>query len=425
MSQKKLDALKYIFLFLLLQFYIIGFFLRENVAGGAEKDFLNYTWPLIEAFKDQFYNTLKNYRSFGEGSLPLFHITNAFINPFTFSKISFQGSITFISLLSVIFFSQIIRDKFKIRELDSIVYSSIFLILPFFRSSAYWGLTENFGWLFLILSIKYYLKEEKSEKKKTVKHIFFICLFSSLALYIRPYLIFFPIFIILNILKDRNTHFLKYTCLFYFLFSLPGFFLLYLWGFDFTVAGEKVGLIQDYHNPKFILKNTVIFSTIFLFYFLPWEFSSFLKKIEFPKKEKILIFLSILLLLSLLSFLNIFEYLNNIKLGGGAILKINQILFKNQNLFFIFISSIGFALIIDYMKISKKNLILFFSLLIFCFPIYILQEYFEPLVIILLFTLMELRKDSIKLIRDNKTIFIFCSYFVIYFIGSYYYRYLF
>ena len=237
MSQKKLDALKYIFLFLLLQFYIIGFFLRENVAGGAEKDFLNYTWPLIEAFKDQFYNTLKNYRSFGEGSLPLFHITNAFINPFTFSKISFQGSITFISLLSVIFFSQIIRDKFKIRELDSIVYSSIFLILPFFRSSAYWGLTENFGWLFLIISIKYYLKEEKSEKKKTVKHIFFICLFSSLALYIRPYLIFFPIFIILNILKDRNTHFLKYTCLFYFLFSLPGFFLLYLWGFDFTVAG--------------------------------------------------------------------------------------------------------------------------------------------------------------------------------------------
>ena len=178
-------------------------------------------------------------------------------------------------------------------------------------------------------------------------------------------------------------------------------FLLYLWGFDFTVAGEKVGLIQDYHNPKFILKNTVIFSTIFLFYFLPWEFSSFLKKIEFPKKEKILIFLSILLLLSLLSFLNIFEYLNNIKLGGGAILKINQILFKNQNLFFIFISSIGFALIIDYMKISKKNLILFFSLLIFCFPIYILQEYFEPLVIILLFTLMELRKDSIKLIRDK------------------------
>jgi len=59
MSQKKLDALKYIFLFLLLQFYIIGFFLRENVAGGAEKDFLNYTWPIIDAFKNQFYDTLK------------------------------------------------------------------------------------------------------------------------------------------------------------------------------------------------------------------------------------------------------------------------------------------------------------------------------------------------------------------------------
>ena len=424
MSKKNLDSIKYIFLFFLLQFYIVGFFLRENVAGGAEKDFLNYTWPLIEAFKDQFYITLKDFRSFGEGSLPLFHILNAFLNPFTFSKISFQGSITFISLLNVIFFSQIIRDKFQIRKLDSIVYSSIFLILPFFRSSAYWGLTENFGWLFLILSIKYYLKEVKFEKKKSVKHIFLICLFSSLALYIRPYLIFFPIFIILNILKDKNIYFLKYSSFFYFLFSLPGFYLLYLWSFDFTLKGEAVGLVQDYHNPKFILKNTVIFSTIFLFYLLPWEISIFLKKIKFPSKEKILIFLSILLLLSFLSLLDIFQYLNNTKLGGGAILKINQILFKNQNLFFILISSIGFALIIDYIRISKKNLILFFTLLIFCFPIYILQEYFEPLIIILLFTLMDLRSSNIKLLKENKTIFIYCSYFVIYFIGSYYYRYL-
>ena len=111
-------------------------------------------------------------------------------------------------------------------------------------------------------------------------------------------------------------------------------------------------------------------------------------------------------------------------MGGGAILKINQILFKNQNLFFILISSIGFALIIDYIRISKKNLILFFTLLIFCFPIYILQEYFEPLIIILLFTLMDLRSSNIKLLKENKTIFIYCSYFVIYFIGSYYYRYL-
>ena len=67
-----MNNIKYIYLFILLQFYIIGFFLRENVAGGAEKDFLNYTWPLIEGFKVQFYETLKNYGSYGEGSLPLF-----------------------------------------------------------------------------------------------------------------------------------------------------------------------------------------------------------------------------------------------------------------------------------------------------------------------------------------------------------------
>ena len=145
MNENTVKSLKYIYLFSLLQLYLIGFFLRENIAGGAEKDFLTFTWPLIVSFKENFLITIKNYYSFGEGSAPLFHILNAYLNPFTFSQFAFQGSITLLSLLNVIFFSDIIAEKFKFSKLDSFVYSSIFLILPFFRSSAYWGLTENLG----------------------------------------------------------------------------------------------------------------------------------------------------------------------------------------------------------------------------------------------------------------------------------------
>ena len=57
MTEKKIIFIKYFFLFLIFQSYLIGFFLRENIAGGAEKDFLMFTWPGIQAFKENFSNS--------------------------------------------------------------------------------------------------------------------------------------------------------------------------------------------------------------------------------------------------------------------------------------------------------------------------------------------------------------------------------
>ena len=103
-SKKFSNDLKIFFLFLIFLSYFIGFFLRENIAGGAENDFLDFTWPAILAFKDSFYSTLLNYGKFGEGSLPLFHIINAYLNPFTQNQYLFQTSITLLSLLNLVFF---------------------------------------------------------------------------------------------------------------------------------------------------------------------------------------------------------------------------------------------------------------------------------------------------------------------------------
>lgn len=110
----KIHTVKYFFLALFLLSYIVGFFFRENIAGGAEADFLNFTWSLISAFKNDFFHTIKNYGSFGEGNLPLFHILNAYLNPLTFNEFYFQGSITIISVINVIIFAQIIEKKSNI-----------------------------------------------------------------------------------------------------------------------------------------------------------------------------------------------------------------------------------------------------------------------------------------------------------------------
>lgn len=415
---RKYISLENFFLLFFSTSYVLGFLFRENIAGGAEDDFLNFTWPVITSFKQDFLFTIKNYGSFGEGSFPLFHIINAYLNPFSFNQIYFQASIAVISVLNVIVFSQIIETKFKLKKIDAILYSSIFLILPFFRSSAFWGITENFGWLFLLLSIKYYYLTNQKNKNKDIKFIFLTCLFSSMALYIRPYLIFFPIFIVLKSLIFKELRLFKFFVLFYLIFSIPGLQLMYVWEGIFKI-GDDINLMQDYHNPKFILKNLPIFFSLFLFYILPLELS---QKFNSNKKN-IIYFIIIFSILLIFYYLGYLDYLKSIEIGGGIFLKLNNILFKDNLIFFLAVSSLGILKIFKYYGLGKKNTILFACLLIFCFPKIILQEYFEPLFLIVLFSLIDLKKNQSELFNQKNTILIFCSYFTIYYIGSFLYRY--
>ena len=417
---KNISYFKILILILIFLLYANGFYLRENIAGGAESDFNNFTWKGIQAFKTNFLHTIVNYGAIGEGSLPMFHIINAYLNPFAFNPYIFQLSISIVSLFNVLFFSKILRQKYDLSILDSYLYSSIFLILPFFRSSAFWGLTENLGWLFLILSIKFF---QEIHKKK--RNVFLVCLFSSLALYTRPYLIFFPIFFIISSLFERKYETFKISLTYYFLFSIPGLFLLYLWGGSvyLGIGEQKVNFILEYHHPKFILKNLIISASIFFLYFAPYFVSKFIKEKNLPNIKKVRICIIGLLFLFLLNYLNIFEYLNSYTLGGGAFLKISQIIFKN-NYLFIFVAFLGIISLIQFAKISKKNLILILAItFIYCTARYMYQEYFEPLLLIVLLSLLDLGNKSSDLFKENKTIFIFISYFFLYFISSYYYRY--
>ena len=418
-KEKNYIYLKSSLIFLILFSYFFGFYLRENIAGGAEADFNNFTWKGILSFKNNFLDVLYNYGKIGEGSLPLFHILNAYFNPFTYNKESFQLSISFLSLLNVIFFSQILRQKYKIKILDSYLYSSIFLILPFFRSSAFWGLTENLGWLFLILTIKYYLVVEKNKI-----NIFLVCLFSSLALYTRPFLVFFPIFFIINLFFKKDYLILKNSIFYYGIFAIPGLILLYIWGGSvYLGSGEDKVNILEHFQPKFIIKNLVIFSSIFLFYLLPFHLVSFSTEKKIDKNKKIY-YLIILIFLLILYYLNVFDYLKDNILGGGVFLKISQLFFNDNNFLFIIIAFFGIISIIYFLEISKKNFILIFCILIiYCTAKNLYQEYFEPLLLIALLSLFDLKNPNIKVLKDNKTVLKFLFYFSIYFFSSYYYRY--
>ena len=57
-EKKNIYYLKILIFFLILVSYFYGFYIKENIAGGAEADFRNLTWKGILSFKNNFIGTI-------------------------------------------------------------------------------------------------------------------------------------------------------------------------------------------------------------------------------------------------------------------------------------------------------------------------------------------------------------------------------
>ena len=148
--------LKLFVIFLISVSFFLGYFLRENAAGGGP-EFYELSWPIIQSFKEDFLFSIKNYGSFHDYTIPFSHILNAYINPFSNDIENFQLSITIISFAIFLIFALVFKNIFKhINFVDILLASSVILLLPMFRTSAFWGKNENFGWLFFILALYLY-----------------------------------------------------------------------------------------------------------------------------------------------------------------------------------------------------------------------------------------------------------------------------
>ena len=145
--------------------FFLGYFFRENAVGGGA-EFYAMEWPIIQSFKKDFLFTIKNYASFGDGTIPFSHIINAYLNPFSAVTENFQLSTTIISFVIFSIFALILKKTFThVNFIDILLTSSVLLLLPFFRTSAFWGKNENYGWLFFILAL-YFFSEIKKDISK-------------------------------------------------------------------------------------------------------------------------------------------------------------------------------------------------------------------------------------------------------------------
>jgi len=431
MNLNKEVLLKFIIVFLISVSFFLGYFLRENAAGGG-LEFYNLSWPIIQSFKSDFLFTINNYGSFGDGTIPFSHIINAYLNPFSDIDAHFQLSITVISFVIFFIFALILNKIFSdIKFIDILLTSSAILLLPMFRTSAFWGKNENYGWLFFMLALYFFFEIKKNITKvpenKDLLNVVLFCFTSACALYARQMLIFLPVSYLLYLFfYNANKKIIITAIVAFGIFAIPGFLLIWIWGDIYDtkyLASDQV--YGHWFHPKYILFNIPILLSFFGFYLLPILMIEFLNSgfNDFSNKYFKSFFFAIITL-TILSQVNLLDYLGNYTLSGGAILKVNYLIQKNNFFLLLVFSAIGFSILMRFFKEDiKNNAIVLVPLFIpYCLPQLLYQEYVEPLILIIFF--LALKTDLHKIYFKNVSLsnFVFLSYFVVYLIGSIYFK---
>ena len=426
--------LKFIVVCLISVSFFLGYFLRENSVGGGT-EFYELSWPIIQSFKKDFLFTINNYATFGDGTIPFSHIINAYLNPFSDIDTNFQLSVTVISFVIFLIFALILKKNFSdIKFIDILLTSSVILLLPMFRTSAFWGKNENYGWLFFILALYFFFEIKKSIPKipnnRDILNVIFFCLISACALYARQSLVFLPISYLLYLFFNNANKKIVITSIISFaILAIPGLLLILVWrdiyGTQNTQILLPIGFNETWLHPKYILINIPILLSFFGFYLLPILMIEFLNsgfKDFFNKYFKSFIFALIIFIF--LSQMNILNYLGNYDLGGGAILKLNYLIQKNNFLLLLVFSSLGFSILVRFFKEDMRNnmIIILPMLIIYGFTHKLYQEYAEPLILIMFFLALNTNLHKMYFKNISLSLIIFLSYFTIYLIGSIYFK---
>ena len=410
----------------------IGFGYGENSAGGGT--FLGdfpLMWKNLQTFLNNDLATAIDFTAkidddnFQSSRTPLLYIIHKLFNPFVENKIYFIRSVFFISLLVPILFYLCLKQKFKNEDnLLLILISSTICLSPYFRTSSFWGLEENFGLITLLLSFIFLNKFLSTNILwKNYYFLFLTALASSLCLYFDQKLTIIPLICFFQILFSKKSAKLKfYISFLYFIFSLPYLYLIIIWGniipagdadargignqLYFSHLGYATSIMAFYILPFFLYKNENIFSLS--------------KKFFKDANNYYWIALFFIYLLYLLFF---YEYSAEVKLGKGFIHKIAILFFEEillQKIFIYFSFFISWLIILIYLDNNFKDKLIIFYFFILSLIIWpVLQEYFDPLILLMVFIFF-----NSKLIISYKSSILFFLYLSILLICSniYYYN---
>jgi hypothetical protein len=243
---------------------------------------------------------------------------------------------------------------------------------------------------------KFIIEKKKRILSKFIK-LFFLTFVSSLCVYFDQKLLIIPLFCFIKIIFSNEEKFLKYlTFLLYFIFSIPFLYLIFLWGNIIPTIDAATRTIG--HN--FYLSHAGFSLTIIGFYFIPiflFKNENIIKSIKsyFLNKKNLLFFIFYLIYLMLSIFLDDYQNSEYPFLGKGVIHKISLLFFGNiliQKIFIYFNFIFFYFIIAIFLNKNLTNILIlfyFFISSIFTYPI--LQEYYDPLILILVFLFFNLK----------------------------------
>lgn len=399
--------------FLILSIYF-GFFLGENITLGPKLDF-EHALAGANHFGKDFINTFLNFDTaldeVGAATRisPIYLIIILFLNKILISVDLVRFFLMNIIMLNQLFFYKSLKLIFK-ENVDKkylLILSCILYLSPSFRSNAIWPESAMLGLLFFLISIYFYLKF-KSHRK--IKYSFLNILFLAIASYIRPSFCLFGIFFyyefFMYFLKNKN--FLKnifYITVLNFFLAFPAFYYVFILDVFFIDEG---GLSMNYFNKIPIITSIVFFHMIPILIY---------KKFNLNLNYKYDLGLFLIITLSLTLIIKNFNYDINLS-GGGIILHASNYLLGNNVLLFIFYPVSMYFLIKASIFKNYNNLILILILLMMTPQYHIFHKYYDPLIIILCFTIfnLEIKHDFFQ---KNRYLFILYSFYIFYYFVHY------
>ena len=391
-------------------------------AGGYEGDF-KFVKSSIKIFTENSYTESILQFSSTSNRPPLIYLLHKIFNPY-FSNVELFRKVVFTISLSIpILFFFCLKEKFgKIENEVLLLFTSLIFFNPFYRTSSYWGLEENYAIITALASLFFYLKISNSsnvEKKLFTLNLILLTFFSSLTIYFDQKFLIIPIICFLKIFFGNYPIRYKIINIFlYSLFAIPYLFLIKLWGGIFPSDIYHLGKEFHFHHLGFAM--SMIAFIFFPFLFLKNE--NILEKIKSftTKPQNYFIFLIVILYVLTLIFFYEDSFLNDRKDGGGILKKLSFIFFQeliNKKIFIFigFIISWIFIIFFNENRLLNYLLTLYFLIIsLLIKPFY--QEYFDPIIFLLLFFVFHL---DLKL--NFKRAYILYGYYLIFLVGTHFY----
>ena len=409
MYPKKKNKIEYQIIFLLIFLYIsvlLGFILSENSSGGAFLDYVNQK-EITGFFANNFLFTFLNYDDYTTRHSPVLLIALSFFERAQLDDYLIRLIYFHICLILPISFFYILKHKFKDQQLEVkyfLILVGLIFLSPIFRSLSVWPDSRLIGLTFFTTSILFFLKF--IEKKKTF-FIFLNIIFYTISSYFSPNFAVFSIYFVYKYFRFLGISSLKFYIIIIFnlLLAFPALYYVLILDINFFNKSAAIGLGGS-NNIFFtnIFNQILIIPSMIFFYFLPF-YSTEILGIKKIINYKNFIITLIIFTLSLFYFDYKPEYS-----GGGIIFKLSDYFFNNNILFFIF-SFISIMFVMGIISEKIDNLLILFLLFISNPQITIYHKYYDPLLIVMFFSLFVLNVRLEYLKNFKKVLFLYLYFF--------------